>query len=413
MTQTRTWRRSVRAAASALIAASLAALVIAPAALAGVPTWGSIDKIANGARPAAGSSIDTTKSPGQRYVHAAWRRDAGKVQYARSLNGGASWSAAVTLADVGFVFGEPRIAAGGNDVWVAFARRYTDPDTGSPGKAIVVRHNGRHGLASAWDRQIVLTSKTGDVRAPSIAVTNDGQSIYVTFSDLRSDTTRLFYSHDGGRIWISTVVGEGFDEDFEGVPFAIPVVAASGQNAVVAWLAADNMATARVSTDGGDHWSDEMVVGEGISAAAARVGRLAVAGTREGGIAWVRIWNDGTWGEVEDVPGVMFGAETPSAVEVEVVLRSENRVGVAYSAQLDVDEKTADTWEEIHWFTSADDGDTWSEGQRVSRAGSETEAFNAARPTAIWLANGKLWIAWEQEKFADPGKHFFAIRQQG
>jgi len=412
MTQIRTRRGVTRAAASVLFVAALAALVIAPAVLAGVPAFGSIENIANGARPAAGSSIDTTKAPGQRYLHATWRRDAGKVQYSRSLNGGDSWSTPVILADIAMVFGEPRIAASGKDVWIAFARRYTDPDTGTPGKAIVVRHNGRHGMASAWDRQIVLTSKTGDVRAPSIAVTNGGDSIYITFSDLRSDTTRVMYSHDGGRIWISTVVGQGFEEDGEGVPTTLPVIAASGQNVVVAWLAAGNMATARVSTDGGDHWADEMVVGEGIFAAAARIGRLAVAGTREGGIAWVRIWNDGTWGDAQDVPQVMFGAETPDAVEVEVVLRSENRVGVAYSAQLDVDEETADTWEEIHWFTSADDGDTWSTGTRVSRAGSEAEAFNAARPTAVWLESGKLWIAWEQERFAAPGKHFFAIRQR-
>jgi hypothetical protein len=413
MTQIRTWRRSTRAATSAILIAALGALVIAPAALAGVPTWGAIEKITNGVRPAPGSSIDTTKSASQRYLHATWRRDSGKVQYARSLNGGDSWSAPVLLVDTEMVFSEPRVASSGNDVWIAFARGFVDPLTEQPGKAIVVKHNGRHGGAGSWDKSIILTSKTGDVRAPSIAVTNGGRSIYVTFSDLRTDTTRLMYSHDGGTIWFSIVVGEGYEEDGEGVPVTIPVVAASGQNAVVAWLAVGNVATARVTTDGGDHWSDEAVVGQGLSAAAARVGRLAVAGTREGGIAWVRVWNDGTWGDVEDVPQVMLGAETADAVEVEVVLNADNQVGVAYSAQVEVDEETADTWEEIYWFTSPDEGDTWSDGTRVSRPGSETEAFNAARPTAVWLGNGKLWIAWEQEKFADPGKSFFAIRQQG
>lgn len=411
MTQTRT-RRPLRAAASAFFMAGLAALVIAPAAMAGVPEWGAIEKITEAGAPAAGSSIATTKSPDQRYLHSTFRRGAGKVLYSRSSNGGDSWSSAVLLADVGMVFGEPRIAASGNDLWIAYARRYVDPDTGTPGKAILVRHNGGHGNASAWDKAIRLTAKDGDVRAPSIAVTNGGRSIYVIFSNLRNDTTRLFYSHDGGEIWTSTVVGEGFEEDFEGVPFVVPVVAAAGENVVVAWLAEGNVATARVSTDGGDNWSDEAAVGEGLSAAAARVGRLAVAGTREGGIAWVRVWNDGTWGDVQDVPKPSFGAETPDAVEVEVVLRVDNRIGVAYSAQLDVDEKTADTWEEVWWFQSADEGDTWGTGQRVSRAGGEDAAFNAARPSAIWLDGGKLWVAWVQEKLADPGNHFFAIRER-
>ena len=409
MTQTPN-RRSMRAAA--VLVAALATVTIAPAALAGVPAWNPIEMVTDNGSPAAGSSIDTTKAAGQRYLHATFRRGAGQVMYERSLNGGASWSAPVTLADVGMVFGEPRVAGSGNDVWIAYARRYTDPDTGTPGKAIIVRHNGGHGAAAAWDKQIRLTSKTGDVRAPSIAVTNGGDSIYVTYSNLRNDTTRVIVSHNGGQTWIATAVGVGFDEDGEGVPFTVPVIAAAGDNAVVAWLAEGNVATARVTTDGGDNWSDEAAVGEGLSAAAARVGRLAVAGTREGGIAWVRVWNDGTWGDVQDVPKPMFGAETPDAVEVEVVLRVDNRIGIAYSAQLDVDEETADTWEEIWWFQSADEGDTWGTGQRVSKPGSATEAFNAARPTAIWLASGKLWVAWDQEKFTDPGNNFFAIRER-
>lgn len=404
--------RRGRAFASALLLAAFAVLLVAPAALAGVPTWGAIDKITDSGQPAAGSSIETTKASGQRYLHATFRRDAGKVLYSRSLNGGASWSPPVTLADIGMVFGEPRVAASGNDVWIAFARRYTDPDTGTPGKAIIVRHNGSHGAASDWDKQVRLTAKTGDVRAPSIAVTKGGDSIYVTYSNLRNDTTRLIYSHNGGRTWTSLAVGEGFDEDGEGVPFVVPVVAAAGDNAVVAWQAEGNVATARVTTDGGDNWSDEVAVGEGLAAAAARVGRLAVAGTREGGIAWVRVWNDDAWGDVQDVPQVMFGAETADSVEVDVVLRSENRIGVVYSAQLDVDEETADTWEEIHWFQSADEGDTWGAGQRVSRQGGVDAAYNAARPTALWLDGGRLWVAWDQEKFADPGDNFFAIRER-
>ena len=407
-------RRRVRLAASAFIGTMLAVLLAAPAALGGAPapTWGAINKITDAGQPAAGGSIDTTNASGQRYLHATYRRDAGKVLYSRSSNGGDSWSAPVTLADVGMVYGEPRIAASGNDLWIAFARRYTDPDTGTPGKAIVVRHNGRHGDPTAWEPQIRLTAKTGDVRAPSIAVTQGGESIYVVFSNLRNDTTRLVYSHDGGHIWTSMTIGEGFEADGEGVPFVVPVVAAAGENAVVAWLAEGNVATARVTTDGGDSWSDATAVGQGLSAAAARVGRLAVAGTREGGIAWVRVWNDEAWGDVQDVPQVMFGAETTDSVEVDVVLRSENRIGIVYSAQLEVDEETADTWEEIRWFQSADEGETWGLGQLVSRAGAADAAFNAARPTAVWLESGRLWVAWDQEKFSNPGDNFFAIRER-
>jgi hypothetical protein len=410
----RTSPRRARAVALTFGVVALAAFVLAPAALAGAPApaFGQVETIANGARPAPGSSIDTTKSSSTRYLHATWRKNAGEVRYSRSSNGGESWSSPVLIADNEMVFGEPRIAAKGNDVWLAWARTFVDPDTEQTGKAIMVKHNGRHGRADAWDKSIILTAKTGDVRAPSIAVTNGGESIYVTFSDLRIDSTRLIYSHDGGDTWTKMIVGEGFEQDLEGVPFIVPVVAAAGQNAVVAWLAEGNAATARVTTDGGDHWSDEMIVGEGLSAAAARVGRLAVAGTREGGIAWVRVWNDGTWGDAQDAPQVTLGAENASSVNVEVVLNADNQVGVTYSAQVDVDEETADTWEEIWWFVSPDDGDTWDSGARVSRVGSADAAFDADAPTAIWLASGRLWVAWWYEKADDSGKHFFAIRER-
>jgi hypothetical protein len=406
-------RRSVRNVSLAFgLLLPLMALVLAQTALAGGPTWGVIHHVTDGVRLAPGAALATTLSSSNRYLHATYRRDAGKVQFKRSSNGGTTWTSFVTLNDSAMVYGEPRVAASGNDVWVAWARRYTDPDTEQQGKAIVVRHNGAHGSASGWDRSIVLTSRTGDVRAPSISVTDGGNSIYVTFSDLRNDTTRLMYSHDGGRIWVSTIVGEGYDMDGEDVPTTIPQVAASGNNVVVAWLAAGNVATARVSTDGGDHWSDPAEIGQGLASAAALGGRLAIAGTKEGGIAWTRIWETGDWGLEREVPQITLGGNTASAVEVDVVLQSSDRVGVVYSAQVDVDEETADTWEEVTWFTSANDGATWSSALRVSRAGSEDEALNADAPTAVWLSTGKLWVAWRQEKVVDPGHHVYAIRQR-
>ena len=388
-----------------------AALVLAPLASAGAPTWSTVRKITESGRPAAGAALATTRSTDHRYLHATWRRNAGKVQFSRSANGGLTWSTPVVIADTEMVFGEPRVAASGNDVWVAWARTYEDPDTGTPGMAIIVRHNGRHGSPTGWDAPIRLTSRTGDVRPASISVTDSGQSIYVVFSDLRNDTTRLMYSHDGGRIWLSTIIGEGFDEDFEGVPTTIPVVAAAGDRVVAAWLAAGNVAMARVSTDGGDHWADAVPLGEGLSTAAARGTRLVVGGTAPEG-PWMRMWTEGTWGDTSSIPTITLNGETASAVDLDIVLQTDGRVGAVYSAQVDVDEETADSWQEITWFTSPDNGASWSGPTRVSRAGSVAEAFFAGRPTAVWLESGRLWIAWRQERAADPGAWFFALRER-
>ena len=392
------------------LALSLVALILTPGAVAAA-TWSSVRHIADGGQPAAGSSLATTKSPNHRYLDAVWRRGAGTIEFARSADGGRSWSAARVLARTEMMFGEPRMAASGSDVWVAWARRYEDPDTGTFGYGIKVRHNDGHGAPAAWDPAIRLTSTTGSVRAPSIAVTDDGRDIYVLFSDLRADATRLVSSHDRGRTWASTTVGTGFDEDGDGVPTTIPVVAASGSNVVVAWLAAGNVATARVSTDGGAHWSVETELGSGLASAAAKGGRLAVGGTASGD-PWVRVWRGGAWGELRAIPTVTLGGQTAAAVELEIVLNSDGRVGAAYSAQVDVDEETADTWEEVVWLRSPDDGATWGAATRVSRAGSETEAYDAARPTAVWLEGGRLWIAWLQERAASPGHWFFALRER-
>jgi hypothetical protein len=403
--------RAVRATALATFALLLTALVAAPLAIAGGPTWSTIRKITDGGRPAAGASLSTTKSSTTRYLHAAWRKGAGEARFARSSNGGATWTSAFSIANPEFMLGEPRIASVSNDVWVAWVRRYEDPDTGSFGYAVLVRHNGSHGSASGWEAAKRLTATDGDVRGANIAVTDSGASIYVTYSDLRTDTTRLKYSRNGGSTWTTVVLGEGFDQDGENVPTTLPVVGASGKNVVVAWLAADNVATARVSTDSGAHWSAEAIVGQGLSTAAANGGRLAVGGTGELG-PWVRVWTGGTWGTLREIPEITLGGNTASAVELDIRVNTLGRIGAVYSAQVDVDEETADTWEEITWFSSSNDGATWSGPTRVSRAGSETEAFNAEKPTAVWLENGRLWISWLQEKPTAPGTYAFSIRER-
>lgn len=389
----------------------IAALALAPLASAATPTWGSIHTIADGGRPSAGAALFTTKSSTTRYLHATWRKGAGEVRFARSTNGGTTWSSSLLLANPGFLLGEPAISAAGSDVWVSWVRRYVDEDTGTFGYAVLVRHNRSHGAASAWSSAIRLTSMTGNVRGANIAVTDGGKAIYVVWSDLRNDVTRLASSHNGGKTWAVTTVGEGFDVDFEDVPTTLPVVAASGDNVLVGWLAEGNVATARTSTDGGEHWSDEAIVGEGLSTAAAKGGRMAIGGRAEIG-PWVRVWTNGTWGDLSEIPEVMLGGNVASAVELDIRLNTDHRIGAVYSAQVDVDEETADTWEEVTWFTSPDDGDTWSSPSRVSRAGSETAAFNADRPTAVWLENGKLWIMWLQEKPTAAGTYFLAIRER-
>jgi hypothetical protein len=413
MILTRHSRRGARRAALAVaftLGLPLAALVLAQVAMAASPTWGPIRHVVDGGRPAAGGAIATTLSREHRWIHAVWRRNAGRVEFARSKDGGATWSTTFVLNNSEMIFGEPVIARSGRDLWVAYAKVYEDPDTGALGRAIVVRHNGGHGRASEWDAPIRLTSRAGDVRSPSI--TASGSSVYLTFSDLRNDSTRVVSSHDGGRVWTSATVGLGFDEDFEGVPTALPVIAAAGDQVLVAWLADGNLATARVSTDGGDHWSDETALGEGLASAAARGGRLAILGSAPGGDTWLRMWSSGDWADPVDVPEISLGIEVAAAVAPDLVLQSDHRVGIVYSAQVDVDEETADTWEEITWVTSSDDGATWHAALRVSRAGGPDDAYVATKPTAVWLENGRLWIAWDQEKVVDPGHRFFAVRER-
>jgi hypothetical protein len=411
MATSRSSRIALRATALAALALLLATLVAAPLASAGTPTWSATRQIANGGRPAAGASLFTTRSATTRYLHATWRQGADRVKFARSTNGGVSWTSPLTIANPEFILGDPRVGAAGNDVWVAWVRRYEDPDTGGLGYAVLVRHNRSHGSAAAWDKAIRLTSMTGNVRGANIAVTDAGESIYVTYSDLRTDTTRLKYSQNGGSSWTTVVLGEGFDEDFEGVPTTLPVVGASGNNVVAAWVAPDNIATARVSTNGGVTWSSEAVVGQGLSTAAAKGARLAVGGTGEIG-PWVRVWTAGAWGALREIPEITLGGNNASAVDLDIRLNTNGRIGAVYSAQVDVDEETADTWEEITWFSSSNNGATWSAPTRVSRAGSETQAYNAERPTAVWTESGRLWISWLQERPTAPGTYFFAVRER-
>lgn len=307
------------------------------------PAWSPIRRVATNVDISPGGTIARTIGVEHNWLHAVyWKKN---VLYRRSKDGGATWGAAKALTDTVQLLGRPSVATSGSYVHVAWARRVIDQLTEQPGVAIFVRSNPHHGRADAWNRVVRLTPRSGEVRAPAIAVS--GATVYVAFSDLREDVTRLMISRDNGATWISKTVGSGYEEDFEGVPVAVPIVAAAGDNVMVAWLAAGGVATARVSTDRGRHFSAPVALGDGLSSAAALKGRIALTGSAYGE-AWVRIWKDGTWGPSRALPDLMLGADTANLVSPDVVLRKGGRVGVVLSAQVDLDEDLSR--EEITWL---------------------------------------------------------------
>jgi len=172
-------------------------------------------------------------------LHLAWSpRDGGALVYARSLDGGATWSTPVELdAAIGEV--DTRtvdVAASGDLVLVTWSE--------DAAGAVYLRRSTDGG--ASWSSVATLSTAPGPDET-SVAV--DGSLAAVAFAADFGVGVRV--SSDGGVSWTSSYAGmDGF--------FWAPSVAVSGSTIVMAyWNAAtwpEQMAWV-VSLDGGDSWS--------------------------------------------------------------------------------------------------------------------------------------------------------------
>lgn len=295
----------------------------------------------------------------------------GVVSYGRSASSGATWSQRVRISPRSHVATSAVVSAAGRYVYVAWLRRNWPQKCesrisrrGGSGCAVYVRVNDDYGRSSAWSPvRRFSPPKPGIFTGMSIAAT--GSSVFVAVSATWRAT--VWTSRDHGSQWAGRRIGRTGDS------YGSTALAAHKSLVVLAWRTGTDTGvgvSAKISRDGGRHWSATHAAGvsQGQAPSAAAIdGRVVIAGgyysdSKQGlGCMWVQEWRHGKWRKAVNV--FPHGA-SPYAEDVQ--LHGDQGIGLAYAAQLppwDGDGRRLG----VMWQTSADGGRTWTDGFEVER----------------------------------------------
>ncbi len=219
------------------------------------------------------------------------------VQYARSTDGGATWSDPVSLSDTSYDSYNPQVAMSGSTAIITWYQNNgshdivqsktsstggatwilptvdlsdTSHDAYSPqvamsgSTAIITWHqyDGSHEIVQSrtssdggvgWDREVDLSNSTQDAFDPQIAMSGSTAIITWKWFDGSNYIVQSKTSSDGGATWILPTVDlsvsrqDAFD----------PQVAMSGSTAIITWFQYNgfyDVVQSKTSTDGGATW---------------------------------------------------------------------------------------------------------------------------------------------------------------
>jgi Subtilase family len=224
-------------------------------------------------------SLARTVAGGTEWLHSVHTRVVSgtqAIEFQRSSNNGASWSAPVRLNPTTQHGDNAVVAASGTYVHVAW--RSILP---SGARVIYVRSNANHGQG-AWSAIRALSPGTGRTDFPSIAAS--GTYVYVTYTDGNTGAIKVHRSANNGTSW-AALVSPGTTaatNSSTGSRWGMPEVAASGTNMLVAWRTNNAGALQeRTSLDRGTTWKTALILDTDTSdhGVAALGSRLAVTWT--------------------------------------------------------------------------------------------------------------------------------------
>jgi hypothetical protein len=351
-----------------------------------------------------GNALARTVSSGTEWLHASyatdridgrWASDDGRrvgVYYARTKNGGASWSTPMRLNPTNVHGLRGSIAASGAYVYATWVsvRRWNDY-WGRDRRVLYLRRNSGHGRSARWSANIQLSSSRGRVDIPTVAAA--GTHVYVAYTNSVTGDITLKVSHDRGRTWATVKLGTTRFRTGDGYT-GWPRVSASGGLVGVSWTAAgDGRVKARVSTNAGRSWTSATQVtsfANDLSSSAATSSRFAVSWTN-GHAAQVRLWEGGAWSAKHTVPGPQ-DLEWSIGYSATVALTGADRLGVAWSACMDECDTPDTNLVNLIWTESTTDGMTWTEGQTISNWMSNSARRYADYPSIVWPKAGTRYM---------------------
>ncbi|CAG0996983.1 hypothetical protein PLCT2_02820 [Planctomycetaceae bacterium] len=308
-------------------------------------------------------------------LHAVWedtRLSGSSIYYARSLNGGRTWSTEIKINDTTRRSLEPAIAVYADTVCVT----WYDYTTVSLDCSL----NG----GDTWGTDQSPADVNGIT--PDVAVDQAGTA-HVVWADERDPNYDIYYARLTGGTWS---VELKLNTDTGGASQQSPAIALNGNALVVGWKDARSgeHIFARYATDGGTKWaaSDVQVsdVGNVIGAPAFTAGRNALWAT------WIVLSNteyiafadtgSQTWGR--DVPISM----TTQAQQGVAAAGSANQVWVGWAQNDNI-------------WASARAATAWSSPEQVNNSGEAAQRY----PALGAGDTGELFAVWQDTRVTDVG----------
>ena len=325
--------------------------------------------------------------------HAVWSRsdgDNGRVQYTRSVDGGASWSAPVNLSTAGGSAGRPQVAVDGSGNLVAVWNR-------SDGNNDIIQSSRSINSGVSWSTPVDLSLTGQDATNSRVAADGSGTVVAVWMrSDGNEDIIQASRSTNGGVSWSSPANLSESDESSNHVRLAVD---GSG-NAVALWSRdprGDTIVQSSRLLAGGVSWSTPVNISTiGLSATTPQI---AIDGSGNVVAVWRLLDIGGTIIQSSRLVAGGVGWSTPEQLSVfsETGTSSDNPQVAANGSG-----NAVAVWQQgngsntiIRFSQSTDGGASWSEPTDLSELGQsaitpEVAVDGSGNAVALWRrSNGE------------------------
>jgi len=280
------------------------------------------------------------------------------IYYSRSTTGGRTWTPSFRVNPSTQHGDRPTVAAYGSYVYVAWVSlRHAVRYSHTQPRILYVRVNHAKGLSTGWGPVRRITSITGRVDVPVIAVV--GTSVYLAWTDSVTGSVRIAISRDRGTTWRTSTLGTTTRSTADGRT-GLPSLSVKGSRVTVAWLGDSAGAIrTRTSTTSGASWAPV----DTLAATSRGTVSVSVLGARS-----VVTWATDRTIHVRTQTGALWGPDTPftppgtatyySAAAFPVVAATGTAgIGVAYSACVAPCGSRSPF--DLAWAESTDGGATW------------------------------------------------------